>query len=40
MKRSTWELMHGGGTKKKDAGQNIPGLSPTIFTRGGLAYFE
>ena len=36
----TWREMHEGKVKKVDVAQNIPGVSPNVFTRGGLAYFE
>ena len=40
MSKATWDKMHGGKTTKKDVAQHLPGLSPTIMTRGGLAYFR
>ena len=40
MSPETWSNMHGEKTTKKDAFLNIPGLSPTCFTQGGLAYFR
>ncbi len=38
MSKTTWDEMHGGLSKMHDVSHNIPGLTPSIISRGGLAY--
>ncbi len=40
MGRDTWNRMHGGRTLRRDVWQMEPAVSPTEFSRGGVAFFR